>query len=232
MATVGAPFIILLSIPLAVFALLTTLFAFWILLFRASIVYAELFAALLYAYIAPTKGPRVKVPPPSPVGERSNHSKHRSRSSSVSSEIAMRRPAQSGNFGALAAHLPTRDYEGVGGWRLAGDDHEEELWMGLNNRLELPAAPQRQHRRSFGSGSRVSSSRGSPELVRTPIRIRTPGRDRRIASGTTSPEGYFSMPFGVMSTMEKGSRVSLDVDVHSRSGSSSSVSLSSAKITR
>lgn len=130
----------------------------------------------------------------------------------------------------LATTTPLRDYEGVGGWRLQEDDEEEALWIGINSRLELPAAQMRRHQRSL-TGSRLSSGVVSPELVRTPLTIRTTGRGMRGArSGAASPEGYFNMPPTGMTNLDRGSKVSFGD--HRKSGSSSTTSLGSMKLTR
>ncbi|KAI9891454.1 MAG: hypothetical protein M1814_002773 [Vezdaea aestivalis] len=57
-----------------------------------------------------------------------------------SSSSATPRRASSGIFG-LGALGPLRDFEGVGGWRfttLAEDARDDEVWMSLNSRLQLP----------------------------------------------------------------------------------------------
>lgn len=53
---------------------------------------------------------------------------------------------------------PTRDFEGVGGWRLdnRSDDDEDALWTNMNSRLELPADHIRRHHRSLTGEGRIS----------------------------------------------------------------------------
>lgn len=75
----------------------------------------------------------------------------------------------------------TRDFEGVGGWRLdSGETDEEVLWTSINSRLELPADHgRRHHRRSLTSGSlpgeRRGTRTGSPEeKIMNTSKARTP----------------------------------------------------------
>lgn len=228
-SVVTAPAILLLSVPLAAFAIVTTTFAFWLLLLRVGIVYAELFTAILHAYIAPSTGPAVTTPPPASPKQRSPPSKRTSRSSSTSPTLLARNRLKSQSSATLPINMPVvRDYEGVGGWRLQADDDEEALWMNINSRLELPAEQQRRHQHSLASSSRVASGMTSPELVRTPLAIRTPGR-RGPGSGAASPEEYFNVPLTVAGNGDRGSRVSFQE--RCRSGSSSTTSVRSMKRT-
>jgi hypothetical protein len=88
---------------------------------------------------------------------------------------------------------PTRDYEGVGGWRIDNPSDDDALWTKINSRLELPADHVRRHRRSHTSGSipgdstpRVHRSY-SPEAVMNTSRARTPPSSAVVGIG----EGYF-----------------------------------------
>ncbi|KAK5118711.1 hypothetical protein LTR85_007917 [Meristemomyces frigidus] len=226
-SAVTAPVLIVLSLPLAVFAIITTSLTFWLLLFRVGIVYAELFTALLHAYISPsTESTVTAAPPRTSPSQRTPPSKRTSRSSSSSSDLMTRNRLKSQSSATLRISTPRRDYEGVGGWRLQADDEEEALWMNINSRLELPAEQQRRHQRSLTGGSRVQSGVTSPELVRTPIAMRTPGR-RGPGSGAASPEEYFNVPLTVVTNVDRGSKVSFQD--RRRSGSSSTTSVKSMK---
>lgn len=78
---------------------------------------------------------------------------------------------------------PTRDFEGVGGWRLVDNSTSDDdgLWTNINSRLELPAEHgnigRRHHHRSLTSGSlpreRVKRSY-SPEIPMNTSKVRTP----------------------------------------------------------
>jgi len=222
----SVPFLLLFSLPLAFFAILTTTLAFWLLVIRVVFVYYELAMTLLRASIAPSTLPQPPTPPPlSPTKHRgSPRSRRASRSSSSgSSDLHVWRTTadfKSQSSATLALSTPLRDYEGVGGWRFQEGEEEEALWMGMNSRLELPASQMRRHQRSLTGGSRASSGRASPELVRTPLAIRTPGRGRGPGSGAASPENYFNMPTRVSFESQRSS------------GGSSSTSLGSGKHTR
>jgi hypothetical protein len=225
----STPFIILLSIPFACFAVFTTTLAFWILTFRLSIVYAQLVAAFAQEYFVPAKPKKPEAALVIPVQEQLPPSRRASRSSSLNSGIYMRSPIQYHNHSrssvTLTTGVSTRDYEGIGGWRIQADDPEEEaLWMGLNSRLELPGL-HGHRRRSIVSGN------VSPEMVRTP-HAATPARGRSHASGTASPEGYFSVPLTGLTKADRSSRVSFSFEDRPRSLHSSTGSLGSIKVTR
>jgi hypothetical protein len=88
---------------------------------------------------------------------------------------------------------PTRDYEGVGGWRLdKSSDDDDALWTGINSRLELPADHTRRHYRSSTGGSMPGDMRVnrscSPEATTTmnTSKARTPP-----SSMVGLGEGYF-----------------------------------------
>jgi hypothetical protein len=87
----------------------------------------------------------------------------------------------------------TRDFEGVGGWRVPGDDDEEALWMGINSRLQLPAeTPTRRHARSLTGGASPGQrwSVGSEAFRMSPVqsRARTP-----VRFAIEDESGYFPM---------------------------------------
>lgn len=235
LAFISAPALLLLSIPLATFAVVTTALAFWTLLFRVSIVYVELFLALLRAYITPAQPSVIELPPLSPIKERAIH-KRRANSSASSlggTETPKNPPTKSESFASLVGTGQNRDFEGVGGWRVSGNEEEEALWMSMNSRLELPAAPARRHERSFTGGSQRFTF-ASPEVGRSPgLMLKTPGGkhwQRHSMSGTASPEGYFSVPVsgGSMTALngDRNSRVSFE-ERRKSSSNSSTASLNS-----
>lgn len=193
-----APFIIVMvSVPLAIFAMVTTSIALSLLAFRGLVVYTQLGTALLGAWLSPTPlKPVAQHQPPSP--ERTSPPRTRNRRSSSngsgtsSQDTAI--PAshlgqKSGSFTVLLGEGGlTRDYEGVGGWRDTGNEDEEALWIGINSRLQLPAAtPGRRHqRRHTGGQSPNHRWSWSPEAFRmSPVQSRARTPNRVIAN-----EGY------------------------------------------
>jgi hypothetical protein len=184
----GPPLLVLISIPLAILATVTTTIAITALTIRVSIVYFELALALIHSYLFP---PPSKPVPQRPSTVRKSPPRARNRRNSVASNSSShdvagtpsyppRLHSKSGSFVSLVGTSEiTRDFEGVGGWRVPGDGDEEALWMGMNSRLELPAVlpKQRNHRRSATGGSQRWSWHGSPEAMRmSPMqsRSRTP----------------------------------------------------------
>lgn len=194
-----APFLLLfVSIPLAFFALITTSVAVTLLSFRALVVYFHLAIAIVGAWLSLSPSnhslPRRSRLVPTSVRSSPTGARQRSRRTSIASTASsLDSPAFSApppNFlkyknnsltTLIGTSELTRDFEGVGGWRVPGDDDEEALWMGINSRLELPAEiPTRRHRRSItgttSPGNRLSA--GSEILRMSPVqsRARTPVR--------------------------------------------------------
>lgn len=195
LCTLLSPILLLISVPLALFAFLTTTFAFSTLFFRVLVVYAELGVVLVHDQFASQPTSRNTQSPlkaSSPVLVEKEH-RRRSRRSSVGSgnsgSHTPRIPESSG-LGIYGGGGIGRDFEGVGGWRFPDHGHEDVLWTSMNSRLELPATVDdrnRHHRRSLTSGSLSSI----PLVTRSPVRsrARTPNSSR--APGHVSPEEYF-----------------------------------------
>ncbi|KAI9842852.1 MAG: hypothetical protein M1837_006873 [Sclerophora amabilis] len=81
----------------------------------------------------------------------------------------------------------TRDFEGVGGWRLTGPTEEDKIWTSMNSRLELPAAPERKrrHRRSRTSGSEPGSLIPISPMIPSSSSFVTTGDARRRSRDAT-----------------------------------------------
>ena len=192
-----SPILLFISIPLALLATVTTAFAFSTLFFRALIVYAELAAALVQNQFATqatssrssTSGRAKSIDRNRSQGRRKGRRNSTASVSSNGGELTPRAFETSG-FGIYGSGVPTRDFEGVGGWRIPGPDDEDVLWTNMNSRLELPTAAdgrQRNHHRSQTSGSMTTM----PLLSASPTdsRVRTPTRS--LAGRPSSPEEYF-----------------------------------------
>jgi hypothetical protein len=192
-----APLVLLvISIPLAVFATITTSIALSLLACRAAIVYVQLTFALVGAWIDPnsSKTPNITSSSPtvlsptrtSPKCHRRHRSNHESSASSQETIVpTVKTTHTSGNNAKFTPFLgtseTTRDFEGVGGWRTPGDEDEEALWMGMNSRLQLAAdiTSRRHHRSLTGTSSPSQRHSWSPEMFRmSPVqsRARTPVR--------------------------------------------------------
>lgn len=172
------PLLLLVSIPLMIFAFLTTLAASSTLLFRVLLVYADLAAVLIknqllhHPYskspssVWPARGARASS---SSSSSSRSHSRRRRRKSSSSSSDPLtfggsRTPksAETSGLGIYSAGSMQRDFEGVGGWRIPNTESEDILWTSMNARLELPAFAEgrhRHHRRAITSGGAPSSFR-------------------------------------------------------------------------
>ncbi|OCK82535.1 hypothetical protein K432DRAFT_219636 [Lepidopterella palustris CBS 459.81] len=198
----GPPILVLVSIPLAIFAFFTTSIALSTLLIRVSIVYVELGIALIRSWLFvqdPNKTCSKSIAPSSSSRRTSPHRRNRrssgaSTSSSQDLAISRKPPTKSGSFASLiGSGGPNRDFEGVGGWRVPGEEEEEALWIGMNSRLELPAAVpthqhQRKHQRSLTGGSQRWS--WSPEAIRmSPMQSRA--RTPVAGAEPLNPEEYF-----------------------------------------
>jgi hypothetical protein len=237
-----APFILLLvSIPLAIFAIATTLIAVAALLCQGLVVYFNLGTALLIAWLSPPSKPPVAHRQPllsasSP--EQLSPQRHRNRRSSNTSNASSQDTAvvasslapKSGSFTALSCNNDmSRDYEGVGGWRDTGDNDEEALWMSINGRLELPAGPPlRRHQRSLtGGATPISRRNGSPEAIRmSPMQSRARTPMKQMPDERYGNVGYFPpQPLPSARSMSNNSDPSKK---HQRRTSGSASSISSA----
>jgi hypothetical protein len=187
-----APFVLLMvSIPLATFAVITTSIAVTLLAWRVAVVYVQLSIALIEAWVFPSFLKPSIVSPPSPHSPSPNRQRHHrigmvSSTSSQETIVPAAKATQSANDNTLfrtsfGRKESTRDYESVGGWRAPGDDDEEALWKGINSRLQLPAdISSRRHQRGLVSSSSPGQRLSwSPEAIRmSPVqsRARTPVR--------------------------------------------------------
>lgn len=201
------PVILLFSIPLGIFAAITTTLAIGTLLIRVSIVYFDLLLALIRSYIFE----KTKPPTPQPSPPHRHRSRRGSNFSSSSSQdftvLGKNGPSKSASFASLlGAGAPgsTRDFEGIGGWReTAVNPGEEASWINMNSRLELPAptVERRRHQRSLTGGSQRWSGHWSPEAVRlspAQSRARTPSiTELKMSEGG---DGYF--PLQLSGSME------------------------------
>lgn len=201
-----APFaLLILSVPLAVFAIITTSIGITLLSLRALIVYFQLATALVAATISPPSTKRshpiIRYPSrfsPEQTSPLRKHSHYGSEGSNASQDTitstVRARPLtrKSDSLTALVGTSDmTQDFEGVGGWRVTADDEEEALWMGGTPRRQTPVeGTTRRHQRSLTGGATPSQRWSfSPEAFRmSPVqsRARTP---LRLTVDTES--GYF-----------------------------------------
>ncbi|KAF4635885.1 hypothetical protein G7Y89_g2210 [Cudoniella acicularis] len=210
--TLTLPLIFLCSIPIACFACLTTALAFSILFFRVTLIYIDLAAAIMPQYLLgatrilahPPTVRQIKsaspTPPPS-ARRRKRRTSSSSAHSATGSITPMNLSSHNSILGLSASVGPSRDYEGVGGWRLDNPSGEDDaLWTKTNSRLELPADHVRRHKRSLTSGcvphkGEVGRGRkdGDDMVVMNTGRARTPPTSGMAtnATGGTLP-GYFT----------------------------------------
>ncbi len=199
-----SPVLLLISIQLTIFAAITTTLAFSTLVFRALLVYAELAAALMRDQFANnTLSKDTTIPSKKPAEEtypRRKGRKGSTASGSSNSDSTTPKAPDTNGFRGYSASEATRDFEGVGGWRIPGTEDEDELWTSMNSRLELPAIGnerRRNHYRSRTSGSlntyRLSMKSHGQSRTRTPS-------DNIYAARSTSPEEYFTNHMASKST--------------------------------
>lgn len=139
------PFLLLLSIPLAALAFLTSIVAFLTLFVRVLMVYIDL--ALVVAHNqsfhynhSGDSRPSVKGSSPSPAITQQRRKKRRSSASSAGSEqgAITPRPLNTTTFGLITSPGIDRDFKTVGGWRFSGPDEDDTQWTSSNTRLRLP----------------------------------------------------------------------------------------------
>lgn len=236
-----SPAILLISIPLTLFAAFTTTLAFSTLLFRVLIIYTELAAAVLQDQFAFAGQHTTSTSKPAPLLLRplkaeNGHSRRKRRSSAASGSstgsTTPKAPDTSG-LGIYSGGGAARDFEGVGGWRIPGPNDDDQIWENMNSRLELPALVNdghpRNHHRSRTSGSLTSA----PLPMRSPVRsrARTP-TSLRLPDSTScaSPEEYFASRAASKSTTAlDAANIGKPLLKHKQSSSSSGSSQGSNK---
>jgi len=186
-----APMVLLpLAIPLALFALFTFSLAITVLVLRAAVVYTKIGFVLLCAWINPPTNNLHAIRSTSSPKRSTAHRKRPSRNTQMNAALpqdgaprsrrSSRPIALSESLTSLVGESDIRtDFEGVGGWRVTGDDDEEALWMGLNARLEAPGSGRHHHRSLTDGATPGAGSAWSPDLLRTSpaqSRARTPAR--------------------------------------------------------
>ncbi|TVY81564.1 hypothetical protein LSUE1_G002800, partial [Lachnellula suecica] len=195
--TLTLPILVLFSLPIAIFACITTIIAFNILLFRVLLIYIDLAGAVLPYYLLGVS-PRPYIPQKTPVSPTAVPVRRRKRSNSSTGTITSiaSHTSLSNSHSVLRLSQsvgPTRDFEGVGGWRLDNPNSEEEdaLWTKINGRLELPAEHGRRHKRSLTGGAEIGRGREMEfGMVMNMGRARTPSKDEAYFGqpGQTSPK--------------------------------------------
>ena len=191
-----SPILLFISVPLSLFAALTTTLAFSTLFFRALLVYAELGVVLVrnqfYSQHDDRKSPVAKrLPFAIADGKQPQHKSRRSSAGSGSNGGSTTPRVPDSGLGVYSGGGTVRDFEGVGGWRIPGTVDEDVLWTSMNSRLELPAivdGGRHFHHRSRTSGSLTSVSLPFKSPIRS--RARTPSSVR--LGGNLSPEDYFA----------------------------------------
>ena len=201
------PFLFIFTIPLAIFASFTTIFAFSILTFRIVIVYIELAIAVIPLYVlgakpAPKPLPRINSFPNSSGSPTARRKRRGSTSSSLSATGSLTPVSSETIMGLSQSVGAIRDFEGVGGWRFDnGSDEDDALWTKINSRLELPADYTRRHHRSLTAGS-MPDRRGnrsySPEATMNTSIARTPP-----SSMVGLGEAYFPQNPGSSKTLKR-----------------------------
>ena len=209
------PSLLFISIPLVIFAVVTTIAASSTLFFRVLLVYADLAFVLIKNQFLHHHHTSKSPSSPSPAGRRARKSPQhgRRRRSSTSSGDPLtfggsrtpRSTESSSGLGIYSVGNMQRDFEGVGGWRIPNTESEDSLWTSMNTRLELPASfvegRHRHHRRSITSGGPSSSSFRPSWPSEQPQRRTSMSAQ---ALGTTSPEEYFVARHSSKSTTALG----------------------------
>ncbi|KAF5025812.1 hypothetical protein F66182_2145 [Fusarium sp. NRRL 66182] len=222
------PFLFVVTVPLAVFAGITTTIAFSVLILRVLAVYIDVALSFVphclggrkirpyrpnnyrpHSQLLDPSAPSAlynTLSPPSAGSiafESSLRRRRHRRSSSALSTAGTTTPISEKGFGLLPSIGPERDFEGIGGWRLGGDD---ETWTTINSRLELPDKQHhgRNHHRS-PSGPTTPGEGGylmmkgrtrSPETKRSSAspnssRTRTPSGPRIAFTSKSFVDSYF-----------------------------------------
>ncbi|PKS09229.1 hypothetical protein jhhlp_003843 [Lomentospora prolificans] len=190
------PFLTVVTLPLALFAGITTTFAFSVLLFRVMLVYLDLIISFVPTYIFSSLYSRRRIQDTmyaqaggshiSPISTPGRHRRRRRSSVSLMSADATSPSLEMGP-GLIPSVGMDRDFEGIGGWRAGGED--DELWTNINSRLELPekhhlhSLGRPHHQRALSAGLTTSPKEGG---LRLRARTRSPGERQKSASPNSS----------------------------------------------
>jgi len=150
------PFLFIVTAPLAIFAGITTFMAFSVLLFQVLSVYFELFLSVFPAYmtgrrsnhqsrdskaVSPTgsgsSSPITTITTITTTRTTTTGSPQRRRRPSSASIVSIggsTTPTSEAGLGLIPSVGADRDFEGVGGWRVGGDN---DAWRSINPRLEM-----------------------------------------------------------------------------------------------
>ncbi|KIE01012.1 hypothetical protein MAJ_02869, partial [Metarhizium majus ARSEF 297] len=201
------PFLFVVTVPLAIFAGITTTLAFGVLILRVVIVYLDVALSLIPQSLASFKLRRryirheTRMPPSfstwygSSSGDSSAasstqqaaplHLRRRRRPSSclsMTSTGGSTTPVSELGLGLMPSVGPERDFEGIGGWR-SGDD--DEAWTTINSRMELPDRQfTRHHCRSASGGGATTPGDGGVLMMKS--RRRSP-ESKTVMRTATSP---------------------------------------------
>jgi hypothetical protein len=202
------PSILCASIPLAVFATFTTIFAFSVLIIRALLIYVNLALYLLpRSHIRDPAKPITPLVLSSPALSSPSLARKppRRRRSSVASAVS----DPPTNLGLIPSLGPDRDYEGIGGWRVGNNAQEDDPWVTVNPR---PASSHAHHHRTPSGGPATPGTeaylvmkRRSPKVGMSPnsSRARTP---TGIWGGAgLQVDGYFALTRNTSPMPAKGS---------------------------
>lgn len=201
------PFLLLVTVPLALLAGITTTLAFALLILRVLVVYLDVILSLIPQSLVNFKLHRRYInhtslteSPLSPLQAHSYsdmttsatqqqlllHRRRRRRpSSSISilSSAGSTTPISEMGLGLMPSVGPERDFEGIGGWRSGGDD--DEAWTTINSRLELPDRQfGRNHYRTPSGGGATTPGDGGVLMMKT--RRRSPESKSSVRT-VTSP---------------------------------------------
>lgn len=219
------PFLFIVTVPLALFAGITTTLAFAVLICRVLVVYLDIALTLVNQSLLGVKIPlrlqqaaiRSNSPSPTRAGQSLSFRRRRRRPSSVS--IGTITPVHDASLGLTPSVGAERDFEGVGGWRTGDDD---AIWTTFNSRLELPDRQHnRNHHRSPSGGPTTPGEGGylmmkrrnrSPEQATTKVptspnssRTRTPSATRISFAAQNHSDSYF--PLSMSSKPKKTSPI-------------------------
>lgn len=184
------PFLFVVTVPMALFAGVTTTLAFSVLICRGIIVYLDLAFSYVNRSIHGLKVPShlhqaaARSDPPSPTPSYLALRRRRRRPSSVSIlSGGTATPVNDVGLGLTPSIGPERDYEGLGGWRIGDDD----IWTTINSRLELPQHSRHHHRSASGGGATTPGEGGYLMMKRRTRSPETRGSKVSMAAGPASP---------------------------------------------
>lgn len=145
--TSAAAVVLAISLPVLTFALFTSIAALVLVGVRASVLSAEFWISVLVESWSHQQKPAPILRPALPQKQQTYiEFRPPTRSRTNSFGDSKRLSWRSDSHGSLVGTPVNRDFEGVGGWRTAAIEDDQNLWTNMKSRLDRARSSSRHHK--------------------------------------------------------------------------------------